>query len=258
MRTCWAAVLGDCRHGWSKEHVFSKGLIEGRTVQVRGLPRCAGEYKEIGDFTAGVLCRHHNSALAHLDEEAIRMKEAFKSFCRPMPPVTEGKGFWPGPEHYEVDGERFARWLVKTHHNMLALDDKSTWEPWTRYVFEAPGGEPPWVYARDPRGSDWVRDHGHQQYREYWYETADSQRSIGYFSFYGSEWLVATEPLDERWWDAFSQLVGGESPELFDHSKWVHRPSGFNRGQRMADGSGVRTRELTFGGWRESNVDPVG
>jgi hypothetical protein len=66
---CWASILGDCGGRQSGEHVVSKGLFRGKAVHVRGLHWCAGEFKTIG----------------------------LKGL--------EARGLWPGPKHFEVDGE---------------------------------------------------------------------------------------------------------------------------------------------------------
>src|SRR5262249_24033085 len=80
MRTCWAAILGGCDGPLTGEHLFSKGLFSGKSVQVQGNLWKSSKPKAIGinSLTANILCRKHNNALAPVDAEGIRAFRAIR------------------------------------------------------------------------------------------------------------------------------------------------------------------------------------
>ena len=71
---CWAAPLGGCGGGISREHLVSKCVFPDQSIFVRGLDWCLDEPKEvrIETLTAKILCKDHNSALSELDSEVGR------------------------------------------------------------------------------------------------------------------------------------------------------------------------------------------
>src|SRR6266446_668458 len=66
---CWAACLGNCGGGLSREHVISKGLFVSSFLDVTGFPWCNGGTKRIGieSLTKRALCVKHNNDLSPLD-----------------------------------------------------------------------------------------------------------------------------------------------------------------------------------------------
>jgi hypothetical protein len=77
---CYARSRGDCAKELSSEHFFSRALLERIDestggVYVRGFPWQKSEVEQIGinRLASKVLCRHHNSQLSLLDQEALRL-----------------------------------------------------------------------------------------------------------------------------------------------------------------------------------------
>jgi hypothetical protein len=125
MQECWAAVLGGCEGGISREHIISESLFSGTTIGVRGMPWCREGHKFIGKagYTANILCRKHNSDLSPVDDAGTN---AFATL-RLMATIYSNRsgmleyGLWCG--RFEVikqriDGRGLERWLLKTLINM--------------------------------------------------------------------------------------------------------------------------------------------
>jgi hypothetical protein len=83
MSSCWAASIGNCNGGISREHVVSKALFKSPTVSVDGFPWCKGKTLTIGieSLTAKILCQRHNNNLSPLDEEASALFDAIREWC---------------------------------------------------------------------------------------------------------------------------------------------------------------------------------
>jgi hypothetical protein len=83
MSSCWAASIGNCDGGISREHVVSKGLFKSPTISVHGFPWCKGKTHTVGikSLTAKILCRRHNNNLSPLDEEASALFDAIREWC---------------------------------------------------------------------------------------------------------------------------------------------------------------------------------
>jgi hypothetical protein len=127
--TCWAASLGDCGGGISREHIISRSQFDEDTITLQGLPWCK-DPRSIGlaRLVAKNLCRDHNSALSAADEEARKLKHAFKTmFHKPLLPVR-----------VELDARLIERWLLKTTINLALQEPNSGLEPTpelVRYAF---------------------------------------------------------------------------------------------------------------------------
>jgi hypothetical protein len=83
-RRCYAAHLGNCKGGVSREHYISESVLEiaGRDVQVSGFPwQEANKPMQIGigSLTSKILCEHHNSQLSPLDGSGRDFLQALKS-----------------------------------------------------------------------------------------------------------------------------------------------------------------------------------
>src|SRR5579862_8503717 len=76
--SCWAASLGGCGGGASREHMVSASQFDTETITVQGLPWCRDAPKTIGlaSLVAKNLCRDHNKALSPVDKAAMKFKRA--------------------------------------------------------------------------------------------------------------------------------------------------------------------------------------
>jgi len=250
---CWASILGDCDGEQSGEHVVSEGLFRGKAVDVRGFHWCAGEFKTIGlnGLEANVLCKRHNNALSPLDQAAQDLQEDLREFTGEVEDVYRCEGLWLGPRRFEVDGEKIARWIVKTHCDIYADTRQPLHESWIRYAFDREGAERPLTFVREPRAVDWRFVEKHVvQYRDFPFVPDDAkgtpleQHAVVYCRFHGIEFLVAPAAVGPWLFEVLQQLV--EDPAMFAAEEWDPYPNGLFRGQRSAFGPNVRTRELTF------------
>ncbi|ADW71613.1 hypothetical protein [Granulicella tundricola] len=127
MRECWAASLGNCRGGISREHVVSQCLFSSGSITVKGLDWCAGEAKTIGiqGLTRNILCEGHNSDLSPLDAVALQTFDSFDSAIklRDFRQQYSPKINWT-LRTFDIDGKLLERWFLKTLIN-ITLD--KTW-----------------------------------------------------------------------------------------------------------------------------------
>jgi hypothetical protein len=110
---CWAAPLGGCGGGTSREHIISKSQFDDDKITVSGLPWCK-EPKTVGlaSLVAKNLCRNHNTELSPVDAEAKRLKDALSIiYHKPILSVR-----------VRLDARLIERWLLKTTIN-LALQE---------------------------------------------------------------------------------------------------------------------------------------
>jgi hypothetical protein len=121
--TCWAACLGDCAGGVSREHIVSKNqfasgsrdvaakpwLRSEKTVTAWGMPWCRkARSVGLGSLVAKNLCQRHNSQLSPADDEAKRLKHALAVFLQKDAHL---------PTRVRIDARLFERWLIKTAIN---------------------------------------------------------------------------------------------------------------------------------------------
>jgi hypothetical protein len=113
---CWAAPLGNCGGGISREHYVSECVFSNQSIFVQGMDFCLDEPKElrIESLTAKILCRDHNSALSELDSAAGRAFQAIRDYAdmtteRDKTPYVN----W-APTQFTIDGPRLERWCLKT------------------------------------------------------------------------------------------------------------------------------------------------
>ena len=121
---CWAAVLGGCHGGISREHVVSKAIFTSPGVTVQGFHWCKHEPKTVGieAITSKVLCKKHNSDLTSLDEAA---GAAFDCLRRQTKLYNDRQKFSSraifAVERFVINAILLERWLLKTLINL-------TWE----------------------------------------------------------------------------------------------------------------------------------
>ena len=118
--TCYAAHLGDCAGGLSKEHYVSESVLEiaGTAIQVTGFPwQRSGETAQIGaaSLAAKILCRRHNEQLSPLDSVAKGFLSDLKlSFQE----ASENR---LSNSTYQASGSFFELWLLKVLCGLLPL-----------------------------------------------------------------------------------------------------------------------------------------
>jgi hypothetical protein len=120
-KTCWASSLGDCDR-MSKEHIVSKALFLGDTVEVHGFPWCKDAPKTIGmrNLTTTILCRRHNSLLSPVDQAAVRAFQALREMTRVSMLRLGMRDKFCRVVKYHVDGPKLERWFLKTLINLIA------------------------------------------------------------------------------------------------------------------------------------------
>jgi hypothetical protein len=71
---CYMAPSANCSPRLSREHLISRGLIDGQDLKVRGMPWQRDEVQRCSpdSLTARILCQRHNSSFSPLDAHARR------------------------------------------------------------------------------------------------------------------------------------------------------------------------------------------
>lgn len=108
---CWAACLGNCGGGPSREHYISDGIFDGRIVNAFGLDWCKSEPKNIGlaSATAKILCKVHNQALSPFDAEAAKLSRFLTSNVLDVPENSNS---------IQLNGALLEKWALKTCVNL--------------------------------------------------------------------------------------------------------------------------------------------
>ncbi len=107
---CWAAVLGGCAGGPSREHIISESQFDEDTLTVRGLPWCVESRKiALKSFVAKNLCAAHNSALSPTDAAAKDFKRALDAIM--AQPNRKAR--------YLLNARLIERWVLKTTINCV-------------------------------------------------------------------------------------------------------------------------------------------
>jgi hypothetical protein len=119
VRTCWAEILGGCDGPLTGEHLFSKGLFSGKSVQVQGGIWKTTKLKSIGinSLTANILCRAHNNALSIVDAEGIRAFRSIRRFEKILS-FRQPRFDAADLQHY-ADGFLLERWFLKHAINLF-------------------------------------------------------------------------------------------------------------------------------------------
>lgn len=112
-RTCWAASLGGCATKMSNEHVITEGVFSRLPLRWAGSAArfLAGRESSRANLKAKVLCTTHNSVLHELDDEAIKLATALRTFLAAKEPCEAS---------VRVDGWKIERWCMKCGCNLLA------------------------------------------------------------------------------------------------------------------------------------------
>ncbi|MGB6564147.1 MAG: hypothetical protein WBE69_16220 [Candidatus Binataceae bacterium] len=124
-RTCWAAIIGGCDGPLTGEHLFSKGLFSGKSVQVQGNIWRTTSLKSIGinSLTANILCHVHNNALSTVDNEGIRAFRAIRRFEEILS-LRQALADAADLQH-DADGILLERWFLKHAVNLFVVSGRS-------------------------------------------------------------------------------------------------------------------------------------
>ena len=120
VKGCWAASLGDCEGGLSREHIVSQSLFPRGNVTVQGLHWCRDEPKTVGlaSLTANILCRKHNSVLSDLDTAVKDTFETFEESLRLQEVRSKLRLRSYAIKRFTIDGPLLERWFLKTLINI--------------------------------------------------------------------------------------------------------------------------------------------
>jgi hypothetical protein len=129
---CWAAAMGGCGGGASREHIISQSQFDSKSITIQGLQWCRDEPKSVGlaSLVAKNLCRDHNSGLSPADSEAARLKRALRDLSGLRQPDVV------------VDARLVERWLLKTTINLALQEPGSGLDVTPALVLRAFGAEP--------------------------------------------------------------------------------------------------------------------
>jgi len=108
---CWAARLGNCAGGLSREHYISDGIFDGETIAAFGLAWCKERPIQIGlvNAVSKILCKRHNEALSAFDAEAAKLSR-FLSKNIVDDPLSEAE--------IALNGPSIEKWALKTFVNL--------------------------------------------------------------------------------------------------------------------------------------------
>lgn len=131
MVNCWASGLGDCSTKQSKEHYYSKAILGGSPVTVKGLPWCiSAKTIPAEGFARNILCTKHNSALSQLDKAGSDAMETLSRFTqvasvRQVQRLTQNQTV-----RWNVDGYLLERWFLKFLIGLAFEHPTPTGEAW--------------------------------------------------------------------------------------------------------------------------------
>jgi hypothetical protein len=126
MSDCWAANIGGCSGGMSKEHIISKALFTSPMITVEGFPWCKGASRTVSlaSLTAKNLCRSHNSGLSPLDQEASTLFGAIRNWCeRENNPQNASPLIRLSRRPTMVRAKLLERWFLKSLINLSLSRD---------------------------------------------------------------------------------------------------------------------------------------
>ena len=116
MLGCWAASLGNCGGGISREHYVSECVFPNQSIFVQGLDFCLEEPKKlrIESLAAKILCKDHNSTLSELDSTAGCAFNAIRDYANTTTERAKAPYINWAPKQFTIDGPKLERWCLKT------------------------------------------------------------------------------------------------------------------------------------------------
>ncbi len=131
MVNCWASGLGDCSTKQSKEHYYSKAILGGSPVTVKGLPWCiSAKTIPAEGFARNILCAKHNSALSQLDTAGSDAMETLSRFTQVASVRQVQRRTQNQIVRGNVDGYLLERWLLKFLIGLAFEHSTPTGEMW--------------------------------------------------------------------------------------------------------------------------------
>jgi hypothetical protein len=96
-------------------------MWDGVLVEVSGFPWLRGETKRIGiaSLTSKVLCGRHNNALSPVDVAGAKAFRVFQEVVALADQIRNGAQPPSPPTRFEIPGELFERWALKTAVNLF-------------------------------------------------------------------------------------------------------------------------------------------
>lgn len=138
MHQCWANGIGSCDGGISLEHYISRSAFDADQITVKGFHWCRDQAKTISiqSFGRNMLCRRHNSSHQEVDNAGVAAFRHFREIHRLNPIRSElPRQHWV-TKQFELNGNYFERWFLKTLINFsydsplkLGLDATSNGRP---------------------------------------------------------------------------------------------------------------------------------
>jgi hypothetical protein len=138
---CWAAAIGNCGGGISREHYVSECVFPDQSIFVKGLDFCLNEPRElrIESLTAKILCKDHNSGFSDLDAAAGEAFAAMRDFTITNTQRNKMPYLPWATQEFPIDGPRLERWCLKTLLNFS----------FTRTLIVGPGCHDPGIVPVD-------------------------------------------------------------------------------------------------------------
>lgn len=124
MKTCWAACLGGCSDGLSREHLVSASVWNAPTVTVEGFPWCQEKPKDVGlaAITSKILCSKHNSDLSPTDGAAKALAEVIRKACAIADRrANDRQRKWKVLSLFLKEPWLLERWFLKTAINITTV-----------------------------------------------------------------------------------------------------------------------------------------
>lgn len=153
---CWAAFLDECKGPITGEHLFTEALFKNR-VTIKGnytmsngsCPQWLTEQGldiHIRQLKANILCNYHNKKLGEIaDRVAIDLQKALLYFNKPK--ILKGSKIFRPPKSITISGVNFARWLCKTHCNLMAVNGIVPNRSYVQYAFGYVPGQTLYFYT---------------------------------------------------------------------------------------------------------------
>jgi len=133
--TCYAAQLGDCAGGFTKEHYISESVLKiaGPVIQITGFPWQQGDVSmEVGTsaLTSKILCRTHNEQLSELDSVASTFLTELKSSFQ------KARDNQLSNSIFHTSGHLLELWLLKVLIGLLTLHEATIPQKWINILFQ--------------------------------------------------------------------------------------------------------------------------
>jgi hypothetical protein len=116
-RKCYAASFGDCKGAMSREHYISDCMLPDNVIFHGGV-KFAGRPIPKESAVSKILCQFHNSRLSPFDSEACSLLDAM-NYPDKYESLSQEQRDTHGVINFEINGDKFEKWLMKTTINHL-------------------------------------------------------------------------------------------------------------------------------------------